>query len=726
MRCPSAIEDEAGRLIALSEYGLQDQEVVPDLEIVVRIAARMLDTPMAAVNMIGSDRVFIVAGQGVGEFDMRREVSFCAHAITQNEVMVVPDATMDERFHGNPLVSGPAGVRFYAGVPLFSPDGHALGALCVLDTIPRPVFAEEDRERLKDLARLASDRLEHLRLHRARQGSATRFEEVAVNSPTPIVCFNQAHRLNFWNKAATTLFGYSAEELSGKSLQLLIPKSDTHLTDMLDALLYPEHALTSDRVTEALGRRKDGSLLPIKVSLFSWQHDGQQCFGAMLEDITEKLEQTNRLIRLENFDELTGLANRALFQQRVVQALEEGTRHALIAVDLDNFKDINDTLGLSAGDHVLSIVADRMLQSIRLSDIAARLAGTEFAILLPQLTEPQLASSIADGLIAAIARPIVVENHEVRVVASCGIAFSPQHGRLAEDLMGSANLALYQAKALGRGCSSVFTPALRSEAEQRRISFTELHRAVEEQELELYYQPQVRISDCAIVGAEALLRWNHPEKGCLSPGYFLRTLESCSLAGTVGDWVLETACAQWAHWNDLLHTPLRIGINLFSAQFDKSGLDRQVAQVLDRYHIPPQSLELEITENIILNRDELILEPLRHLREIGICIAFDDFGTGYASLSMLKNYPLTRLKIDQSFVRNMCASRRDEVTVAAAIALARNYELQVIAEGVETREQLDRLLLLSCDEVQGYFFGKPMPASDFLEMLRAGNCQGCR
>jgi EAL domain-containing protein (putative c-di-GMP-specific phosphodiesterase class I) len=275
----------------------------------------------------------------------------------------------------------------------------------------------------------------------------------------------------------------------------------------------------------------------------------------------------------------------------------------------------------------------------------------------------------------------------------------------------------------GRGRSFVFVPALREEAIERREMETELHRAVEAKEFELFYQPQVRISDGAIVGAEALIRWNHPERGRMSPGAFLPALESGSLAGIVGDWVLETACSQIAAWRKQESRPLRVGVNLFSAQFRDNNFDERIAELIERHGLSPEALELEITENIVLNQDELILKPLQKLRAIGVGIAFDDFGTGYASLSLLKDYPLTRLKIDQSFIRNMCASSRDEATVAASIGLGRNYDLEVIAEGVETRAQFDKLVGLNCDEVQGYLFGKPMPATEFAEVLRGSFVQ---
>jgi diguanylate cyclase (GGDEF)-like protein/PAS domain S-box-containing protein len=719
MRCPSAIVDETGRLLALAEYGLDQEKTLPDLEPVVHIAARMFDMPVAAVNMIGSDRVFFAASFGIGDCDMRRDVSFCAHAISQRDVMVVLDATLDPRFHDNPLVTGTAGIRFYAGVPLVSPSGHALGALCVIDSRPRSHFSSQDRQRLKDLASLASDKLELRRLENARQDELFRFEDVAITSPTPILCFDEERIITFWNAAANAAFGYSTSEVVGKPLQALAPMINEHpLMEMVDDLLGGVHPGLGGSVREVTGFHKDGTPTPIEIALFNWKHEGRAHFGAMLTDVTERRQREDALYRLANFDDLTGVPNRSLLQRRVNEELDTGAPASLLAIDLDNFKDINDTLGTSAGDHVLSTVAQRILQCIRPIDTLARVGGDEFCILLSGVGDPLRSLVVAESVIAAVGIPIEVGTHEVHVAASCGVALSPAHGQRSEELIGNADLALYQAKAGGRGRSFVFVPSLRKEATERRQMQSELHRAVEASEFELFYQPQVRISDGAIVGAEALIRWNHPERGLLAPGIFLPALESGSLANVVGDWVLETACSQIAQWrSERVQHPFRVGVNLFSAQLRRGEFDLHVTRVLGRHRVPAGALELEIAENIVLDQDDLILKTLERLRATGIFIAFDDFGTGYASLSLLKNYPLTRIKIDQSFIRSMCSSKRDEATVAASIGLARTYDLEVIAEGVETPEQFERLVKHKCDEVQGYLFGRPMPVAQLTRIL---------
>lgn len=396
--------------------------------------------------------------------------------------------------------------------------------------------------------------------------------------------------------------------------------------------------------------------------------------------------------------------------------LRRGTEVGILVIDLDYFKDINNTLGRSAGDQVLTVVADRMRRCIRVFDTAARLGSDEFGVLLIGIADSSRCMATAQSILSAINEPPNIHAQEVRLSASCGVSFTSTRATAAEELIGNAELALFQAKGGSRGRVEFYIPALREQAQQRRQYHAEFHRAVEKEEFELYYQPQVRLSDSRIVGAEALLRWKYPQRGYLSPAAFLPALERSSVASAAGAWIVEEACAQTARWlrNGVC---LRTGINLFAAQLSDPVFAATLLEAMRRHRLPAECVEIEITENIILAGDETILGRLRALHDSGIGIAFDDFGTGYASLSMLRSYPLTRIKIDQVFIRNMCSSRRDETTVRVSIELARNHELSVIAEGVETVQELDKLMGLGCDEVQGYYFGKPMSASDFNSFL---------
>jgi EAL domain-containing protein (putative c-di-GMP-specific phosphodiesterase class I) len=339
------------------------------------------------------------------------------------------------------------------------------------------------------------------------------------------------------------------------------------------------------------------------------------------------------------------------------------------------------------------------------------MGGDEFALLVPEV-EGQ-ACIIADTAIKMLSEPFFLDRRVIHVGASAGVATWISSSSNVHELLSNADLALYQAKAEGRHCWRAFTPALRLAALHKRAYEGELRRAFDEKEFELFYQPQVRLADGALVGAEALLRWRHPEEGLLLPGAFMPALETSLLATTVGDWVLEQACEQAAKWRRCTAPDFRIGINLFGAQFRAGDLAEKVRTVLTREKLAPSALELEITENIILRYDDDMLLPLRELRADGVGITFDDYGTGYASLSLLKRYPLTRLKIDRSFIRGICTSSEDAAIVRAILHLGRSFGLAVIAEGVETEEQCTRLRKKGCEEVQGFLFGKPMSAPEF-------------
>ncbi len=624
MKCPPPLPSETERLRALSEYGLDARRALPSLDPVVRIASRMFNMPVSAINMIGSDHVFFAASTGFEETDMRRDVSFCAHAVLQDDVMVVPDARLDDRFHDNPLVCGAASIRFYAGVPLNSPEGHPLGALCVIDTEPHSDFSDEDKDRLRELARMASDRLE--------------LRRVEVNA-----------------------------ERARKISDLASVERQTHLA----------------------ARRAGADSSPMR-------HD---------EDAR----------KFTGFDPLTGLANRGVFYRRVEEVLARPSPAAILMLDLDGFKDINDTLGHAIGDAILRELAARLERTADPCDTVARLGSDEFAILQQDAGDLTQATELAQLALARIAEPFHIGGQELRLTASCGVAIAPLHAHEALELVGNADLALVKAKAVGRGRVSVFAPNLRLEAVARRLYGMELHRAVAKGEFLLFYQPQIHLATGALTGAEALLRWRHPQLGLLAPGVFLPSLESGPLAATVGSWVLNEACSQAAFWRRSGLHDFRIAVNLFGAQFREGDLAAEVAQTLDRHGLPPEALELEITENIVLNHDAAVLEMLQRLRAQGVGISFDDFGTGYASLSLLKTHPITRIKIDRSFVSGMLDSNRDATVIRAIVDVARSFDLNTIAEGIETDAQRERLLAEHCEEGQGYLFGKPLPAQQFAQ-----------
>lgn len=721
MKCPAIFPSESARLKALSAYGLDEEQMLQSLDPVVHIASRMFAMPVAAVNMIGSDHVFFAASVGVGEVDMRRDVSFCAHAITQSEVMVVPDASLDERFHDNPLVTGATQLRFYAGVPLLSPEGLALGALCVIDDRPHPEFSHEDRQRLQELAKMASDRLELRRIEVAAERTRPPFDEYAGSSSCPVVWFDAQLQLIEWNQSAALAYGYNLQDKKALQFDLLLPARDRASFRAMIGRAIDAYSLEQVEIpTEVNGLRQDGSEFCFGFALFGWCDAGQMKFEAILKDLTAQQREEEALRLQANIDGLTGLANRGKFYRSVEQLLLRPAPAAVLMIDLDGFKDVNDTLGHTLGDAILCEVAKRLLHLTGGDDLVARIGGDEFALLLPELAQAHSALALAEAIVAAIAQPINADGNEVRVAASCGVALAPMQAQEALELVGNADLALFKAKSSGRGSVFMFVPALRMEAIARRRYGLELHRAVDKGEFLLFYQPQISMADGRISGAEALIRWRHPERGILAPAAFLPALEGGPLAATVGFWILNEACAQAAYWRRSGAPGFRIAVNLCSAQFRVGDLVVEVMEALARHGLPAAALELEVTENVVLDNDDIVLEILQRLHQQGVGIAFDDFGTGYASLSLLKSYPLSRIKIDQSFVRGILSSKRDASVVRAIIDMARNFDLETIAEGIESEAQYHYLRSEKCTEGQGYLFGKPMPAAQFELLLGIG------
>jgi diguanylate cyclase (GGDEF)-like protein len=429
--------------------------------------------------------------------------------------------------------------------------------------------------------------------------------------------------------------------------------------------------------------------------------------------VAERDAHEAKLYSMTQHDPLTGLLNRDVLRARLAGSAGKRMPAALLMLDLDGFKYVNDTLGHAAGDEMLRIISLRLRHAAREEDTAARLGGDEFALLLEEVDEPDIALAVAQRLIGEISQPVMLDGQPVNIGVSVGIALYPLHGGEPAQIFANADLALYQAKSEGRHCARMYDSSLRTMAQGKVLRDTELRLALERGEFEMYYQPQLRLGDNSLVGAEALLRWRHPVKGLLPPSEFLPALEGGVLGAKVGAWVIETACAQAAIWRSGLAPDFRIAVNLFGMQFRSGNLPEWVMAALTKAGLPPQALEIEITENVILRHEDDIIEPLRELRRLGVGVAFDDYGTGFASLSMLTRYPVSRLKIDRAFTHAICDSPAEAAIVRAVITLAGALGLEVTAEGVETLAQLHMLRAQGCTEAQGYYFGKPMSADDF-------------
>ena len=720
MRSAPHLFNEDERLAALAEYDLQNPATPIDLQEIVDLTARLFDVPIVLVSIVEREHQKFQARVGLDVCETARDISFCAHALglERHDILVVPDAKLDLRFATNPLVTGEPGIRFYAGVPLRSPTDHAIGTLCIIDKRPWSGFSERERDDLRALGALVVDKLEMRRLAVARAAGQSRFENIAATSPDGIICADQQGRITFWNSAAETLFGFATREALGASIDIIVPERmrGGHGGGLQRVAAGGTPRLVGTTV-ELPAARSSGEEFPIELSLSMWHENDAASFGAIIRDITERRANEERLFRLAHLDSLTGLPNRTVLLDRIADHAKTQEPASLLMIDLDGFKDVNDTLGHTAGDTVLKQIAGRLLHCARPIDTVARLGGDEFAILMPDSLDSDAVGSEADCLIAILGEALTVKGQQVYVTASVGIAMFPRDGAHAEDLLSAADLAMYQAKEEGRDCRRFFSPELREKVVGRRAFEGEIRRAIDENEFQLFYQPQVSVESGVTVGVEALLRWRHPKHGLLAPDRFMKAIENGPFAAEVGRWVLRKACQDAVQLRRTA-SELMMGVNLFGAQFRTGRIAEEVRNALNESGLPAFALELEITENIILRHDEQMLQPLRELRALGVGIAFDDFGTGYASLSMLKRYPLSRIKIDRSFVNDICEDHADAAIVQALVQLAQGLGIEVIAEGVETEPQRDAVSACGCRTIQGYLFGRPMPIDQLRRRLR--------
>jgi diguanylate cyclase (GGDEF)-like protein len=436
------------------------------------------------------------------------------------------------------------------------------------------------------------------------------------------------------------------------------------------------------------------------------------------EDVTERHRAQNRVVHMAHHDTLTGMPNRLLFWENIGQAVRgldtRKQNFAVLYLDLDRFKEVNDTLGHPIGDALLRQVAGRLRSTASERDIVARLGGDEFALLhYCRDSTTDSSCELAQQIIAAIERPYRIEDNDIVISTSIGIAVAPTHGSDTDHLMKNADLALYSAKGEGPGTFRFFSPQMEKALQNRRHLEMDLRSGIKLGQFELYYQPQVQLDTGLIVAGEALMRWRHPEHGMMSPGTFIQLAEETGAIEMIGEWALQQACRDALRWPD----HIRVSVNLSPVQFRKAGLVDIVKAVLATSELDPRRLELEITESVLLQNNAVNLEALHQLRALGLTIALDDFGTGYSSLSYLQRFPFDKLKIDQSFVREL-ESRQNSLSIVQSIAtLGRNLKMLTTAEGVETQEQLDIITSAGCTEAQGYYFGKPMPEAEFRAML---------
>ena len=567
------------------------------------------------------------------------------------------------------------------------------------------------------LAAIALDEIDILGLFS--RIAENRFQRIAMSLGDGLVCADRNGLITVWNPGAAAIFGYAREDMIGQPIDRIYTARERAGTVLFSILDLPHAALqlSGGRVMELDGRRKNGEAFPLEACFFGWQGaDGFQ-YGAVLRDISVRKREAERIRYLAEYDTLTGLANRNTLHEHLAARLDDAKHDrsdvALLVMDVDRFKQINDTLGHVCGDQVLCAVARRLNALAGGAGVVARLGGDEFATVISGADVVNRVEKLLERTSLAFSNDqLVVGARQFRVELSIGAAIYPQDCGTAEELLGNADLALYRAKAAGRGRHVFFDHAIRAELEERLELEAELRQAVERDEFEVFYQPQVGLEDGRLVGAEALIRWRHPKRGLVSPVDFIAVANASSMSDGIASRVLDSACRQGRRWQQTGHA-VRLSVNLSPSQLKSGDLAATVEAVLGNTGFSPSLLELEVTENILLEDDERACGIFRRIQDLGVGIAFDDFGTGYASLTYLKKFPLDRLKIDQSFVRELRAGSDDAAIVGSTITLTRLLGLSVVAEGIEDRATADLLRSMGCQEGQGYYFGRPMPAAEF-------------
>jgi diguanylate cyclase (GGDEF)-like protein/PAS domain S-box-containing protein len=514
------------------------------------------------------------------------------------------------------------------------------------------------------------------------------------------------------NTTFAQMLGYERAELIGNKIALLYERPAERAE--IETTLQQSKTLNS--IETELRRKTGGSLYVLQNLTLAGDR-----IHMTVADISDRKRAEEQIEFHAYHDVLTHLPNRKLFTDRLSQNLTHARRSgkslAVMFVDLDHFKSINDTLGHTAGDELLLEMARRLRDCVREDDTVARLGGDEFTIILSELRHPEDAVKVAEKIIAAVQKPMSIGGMPIDVSASIGIALYPVDGNDPESLLRNADSAMYRAKESGRNTYQLCTDEMKGRALQRLSLETKLRRALQEEQLVLHYQPQISLTDGKVIGAEALLRWNDPERGWVFPGAFIPVAEESRLILPIGEWVLRTACAQMREWRDRGLDLPRLSINLSPRQFQQQDLVENVRRVLEETKLDAKALEIEITEGTAMANAEATIETLHALRELGCSISIDDFGTGYSSLSYLKRFPITCVKVDGAFVRDLTRNEGDAAIVSAVIAIARSLKLRVIAEGVENEEQLTFLRKRRCDAAQGYYFSRPVEAEGLADFI---------
>jgi diguanylate cyclase (GGDEF)-like protein/PAS domain S-box-containing protein len=740
----SSLQAVSLRLTSLIDLGIElgaERDPATLIETSCRMARNICVAKYAGIGVIddGTDELIYYAASGDSEQSTIAPVArggVCARLLEERVPVRI------DNVGGNPITLGlPAShrpVHSFLGVPIASRE-QVHGWLYLVDKLGGDGFSEVDERIAVTVSAQIAVAYENLLLYdeikrhhaqltadmtaRIRLDEDLRRFRTAMDATADAIFLIDRSGMCFVdvNATACRMFGFERDDFLALGTNVLGPADRDRVQALYDRLLAGEQ---SSGVAEMQVQRKDGVQIAVEVQRRTLRSGASWILVAVVRDITERKESEQRLLKLAHFDTLTGLPNRSQFYSSLTRALEQAADHhwsvGVLFLDVDRFKNINDTLGHPCGDDLLRQFATRLVDSLRVRDTIGRFGGDEFAAILMLPEGPQSALAVVDKIRDALRRPFDLSGHEVTVTASIGITVYPDDGLDADTLIKYADTAMYRAKEAGRDAYRFFTAEMNAQSLARLELENALRRAIEQREFVLYLQPKVHIGSGRISGAEALIRWKRPGHGMVSPALFIPVLEETGLIVPVGNWVINEACRLIGKWGKSNVGPVHLSVNVSGVQFFLGGLEEDVLKAIKLHDIAPELLELELTESSLMSNAEDTIAVLRNLKALGIQISIDDFGTGYSSLAYLKRFPIDKLKIDIAFVREVTSNPDDAAIVLAIINMAHSLKLQVIAEGVERAAQLAYLRRHGCDEMQGYFFSKPVAEDEFEAMVREG------
>lgn len=697
--------------IVLHSIVQQIESLVPDMI----CSVLLLDRERRHLQVAAVQGLPAFYNEAISGLEIGVGVGSCGHAAATGELTIVSNIRTHPYWAQFRDLAARADLQACWSQPIFGANDEVVGTLAIYYRVSR----EPDALHL-DLIRTAAQ-LIGLALERQQsEAMLQKLYRAVEQSPSMVLITDAEGAIEYVNEEFTELTGYSADEVKGLNPRILSSgDSDNHLYEQM----WQSISAGNDWHGELLNRTKDGlnywaslSISPITNEVGEITH-----YVSISEDISKQKETQAQIERLAFYDPLTRLGNRRLFREQLDLELRKVRRHGthlgMLYLDLDNFKQINDGLGHDVGDQLLQQVGERLRTTLRDSDIIARLGGDEFVVLIPDSHRDSLAL-VAAKLIDCLVQPYQLLGQSVIVTASVGVTVAPEDGGDAAQLMKNADMAMYRAKQRGRNNFQFFTAEMNDEVMRRILFEKELRQGLEEEQFELHFQPQWRLEQpLHMVGVEALVRWHHPVRGWVSPGEFIPLAEELGLIVPLGEWVIREACQRIATLQQP-DSPLLVAVNLSLRQFRDPNLLATIREALEQSGLPPHCLELEITESMVMDDEERVLKILQSMRELGVQLAIDDFGSGYSSLSYLKKLPVHQLKVDSSFVRDIPHDRNDMEITAAVIAMAHKLGLGVVAEGIETEEQLAFLRQHHCDTGQGFLLARPIPLSELQQLRR--------